>query len=153
MLAKSKRLLAPILALMIVISTIAVPASAEAATKPTATYYGSTKRYVKRGKTLKFQFFLRSNSYYKLSYGTYNGWRASIDTDTFKKSSGELIVYTDYYGFTGNISYTVSTKFSKANGFKKNAWYKMRYRTRYRKNVYTNTWHTAKSKWIQIKVK
>lgn len=152
MLAKSKRLLAPILALMIVLSTIAVPASAEAATKPSATYYGSTKRYVKRGKTLKFQFLLRSNSYSRLSYGAYNGWRASFDTDIFKKSTGERVAYTNYEYFTGNISYTVSGKFSKANGYKKNAWYKMRYRTRYRKSPYAEKWHTVKSKWIQIRV-
>ena len=151
MLAKSKRLLAPILALMIVIGTIAVPASAEAATKPTASYYGNTKRYVKRGKTYDFTFYLRSNSYTKRSYGYENGWRASFDTDMYVKSSGKHIDYTNYLGFSGSGYHTARYTFYSSR-YSRNRWYKMRYRTRYRKNVYSYNWYTAKSKWIQVKV-
>lgn len=151
MLAKSKRLLAPILALMIVIGTIAVPASAQAATKPTATYYGSSKRYVRRGKTYNFYFYLRSNSYTKKSYGYENGWRARFDCDMYRKSSGAHVDYTNYDRFSGSGDYTVKWTFYTSR-YSRNAWYKLRYRTQYRKSVYSYKWYTAKSKWIQVKV-
>lgn len=152
MLAKSKRLLAPILALMIVIGTIAVPAAAEAATKPTATYYGSTKRYVKRGKTYTFQFYLNSRSYSKKSYGLHNGYRASFDCDMYEKSSGRYVDYTNYLRFSGSAYKNVKWYFNKSV-YSRNTWYKLRYRTQYRKSVYSDKWYTAKAKWIQVKVK
>ena len=140
-----KHLLAPLLVLMIAVGSLAAPAEAQAASRPTATYYGSTTRYVSRGGKLTFLYCLRSNS-----YGYRYGYRSRFDTDMYK-ANGRHVDYTNYAPYSGQGYHTVRYTFYRSR-YSRNTWYKMRYRTQYRTSAYSGRWYTNTSKWINVKV-
>ena len=140
----AKRLVSFALVLMLIFS-LSIPAFA--ATKPTATHNYSTNQYVRRGYRYTLIFYLRSGSY-KIQNGYY---RARFDTDMFRYSNGRLVDYTKYLYFTGNVNYTIRWKFGSGT-YARNTWYKLRYRTQYRKTWNSSTWYTGASKFMYFYV-
>lgn len=144
MTATAKRLVALALVLMLVFS-LSIPAFA--ATKPTATHSYSTNQYVRRGNTYALTFRLRSGSY-TVQRGYY---RSRFSTDMYRNSNSRHVDYTNFVYFTGNVSYTIRWKFGSGT-YARNTWYKLRYRTQYRKTWNSSTWYTGASKFMYFYV-
>lgn len=148
---KIKFFFAPLLALMLVFSVGVAAAPAEAATKPTATFHGSTKRYVKRNHTYKLNFTLRSNSYRKRSYGTWYGYRARFDINMYR--NGKRVDTLKNWTLFSGTHYKSYNWYFGSGTYSRRAWYKMKYSTEYRTNVYSSYWYTARTKTIKFYVK
>ena len=141
---KSIRLLAAlafVFVLMMGFSTIAH------ASTPSAKAKFSKTQYVTRGRAYDLRFYLNSGSYTSVS----GQGRARFDTDMFN-TSGTRVEFSRYYYFTGKFYHIVTYVFS-SNRYKKNKWYKLRYRTQYRTSIYSSTWYTSTAKYAKFYVR
>lgn len=136
-----------LLTVCILMLTLGLSTFAHAAT-PNATARFASSQTVKRGKTYKLKFYLTSGSYTAVG----RALRARFDTDMYRNITGKRVDYTNYYGFTGNVNYTIRWTFGSGT-YAKKAWYKLRYRTQYRTTSTSRNWYTSSSKWIYFYVK
>lgn len=136
-----KRLLAPLFALMILLSTIA-PAPALAAT-PTTSNLGCSTVYVRRGGSYNFRFCVRSNSYNRFIVN-----RTRFRTDMYKCSSGKRVDTTGWKPASGTTYFNARYKFSRSR-YSRNSWYQLNYKTQYRSGLF-GRWYTSTSRYINV---
>ena len=138
-----KRLIALLLTAVLVLGLFA---SALAA-KPTVSIDSSSKNLtVKRGRTVKLVYYLKSKSYNKI--GSY--WRSRFESVIVSNSLYDRTVAKKNISFTGNIKYTLKWKPSKTlnPGVYTNV-----FATWYRNDIYSDNWYINKIKRTHLTLK
>lgn len=146
----SKKRMLPIFLVLMLILGLGFSLSVHAATYPTAKRLDKIKT-VRRGKTYKFKFRLKSGSYTKR-----NGiWRAELDCRIYN-SSGKIVFWNGEDGlwYSGTLKRSIKWKVPK--NMKKGK-YRVNYRTYYNKSTSGYNWYYNKkhstNAWFTIKVK
>ena len=127
---------------MLMLLSVNIPAFA--ATKPTVQCTYQSASTIKRGKSVKFRFYLKSNSYKKTSAG----WRSRvIFWCNYKGVNGPQVAKNDRV-FTGNSYFTWTLKTSKKQATGK---YYVNWMVAYRGSAY-GTWYSTNGNRVAYKI-